>query len=47
MVHNGPALQVVEFDPSILLLSAGQLTEEAKQFRLLAIKHPGWRAEYK
>lgn len=40
-------LQVVQFDPSILALSPGQLSEEAKQFKLLATSHPAWRAEYK
>jgi hypothetical protein len=40
-------LQVVQFDPSVLLLSPGQLAEETKQFRLLANSHPAWQAEYK
>lgn len=40
-------LQVVQFDPSILAMSPGQLSEEAKQFRLLATSHPAWRAEYR
>jgi hypothetical protein len=42
-----PLTQVVEFDPSILLLSSGQLAEEAQQFRLAASSHPVWQAEYK
>lgn len=39
--------QVVQFDPSALLLPAGQLALETKQFRLLAFSHPGWQAEYR
>jgi hypothetical protein len=40
-------LQVVQFDPSVLLLSPGQLAEETKRFKLLANSHPAWQAEYK
>lgn len=39
--------QVVQFDPSVLLLSAGQLDWETRRFKLLASSHPGWHAEYK
>ena len=40
-------LQVVQFDPSVLLLSPGQLAEETQQFKLLACSHPVWQAEFK
>jgi hypothetical protein len=42
----GPRVQVVEFDPSVLLESPGELAQRCSQFSRLACSNRAWRQQY-